>query len=77
MYVEVRDDQGGSVRFYDVPEVVRVVALVYLKLGVRNAPNIYPVGRHLAATAEALGRERVRRADLMLALLDREKEGMA
>lgn len=72
MYVEVPDDQGGSVRFYDVPDVVRVAAPVYLKMGVRNAPNIYPVGRHLAATAEALGRERVRRAELVLALLARE-----
>jgi hypothetical protein len=50
---------------------------VHLKLGVRNAPNIYPVGRHLAATAEALGRERVRRAELMLSLLAREPEPVA
>ena len=75
MYVEVPDDQGGSVRFYDVPEVVRVAAPVYLKLGVRNAPNIYPVGQHLAATAEALGRERVRRAELVLRLLAEEQGG--
>jgi hypothetical protein len=72
MYVEVPDDQGGSVRFYDVPELVRVAAPVYLKMGVRNAPNIYPVGQHLAATAEALGRERVRRAELVLELLARQ-----
>ncbi|ADB35621.1 hypothetical protein Kfla_6629 [Kribbella flavida DSM 17836] len=69
MYIEVPDDQGGHVRFYDVPEVVRVAAPVYLKMGLRNAPNIYPVGLHLAATAEALGRERVRRAELILRLL--------
>jgi hypothetical protein len=72
MYVEVPDDQGGSVRFYDVPEVVRVAAPVYLKMGLRNAPNIYPVGQHLAAMAEALGRERVRRAELVLDLLARQ-----
>jgi len=69
MYVEVPDDQGGSVRFYDVPDLVRVATPVYLKLGVRNAPNIYPVGQHLSAVAVALGRERVRRAELMLRLL--------
>lgn len=69
MYVEVPDDQGGSVRFYDVPDVVRVAAPVYLKLGVRNAPNIYPSGQQHAATAQALGRERVRRAELILRLL--------
>jgi hypothetical protein len=74
MYVEVPDDQGGSVRFYDVPEVVRVAAPVYLKMGVRNAPNIYPVGLHLAATAQALGRERVRRAELVLRLLRQEQD---
>jgi len=68
-YVEVPDDQGGSVRFYDVPELVRVAAPLYVKLGVRNAPNIYPSGRHLEATAVALGRERVRRAELVLRLL--------
>ncbi len=74
MYVEVPDDQGGSVRFYDVPEVVRVAAPVHLKMGVRNAPNIYPVGRHLADTAAALGRERVRRAELVLRLLAGERD---
>jgi len=74
MYVEVPDDQGGSVRFYDVPDVVRIAAPVYLKMGVRNAPNIYPVGQHLAGTAEALGRERVRRAELVLRLLATEQE---
>jgi hypothetical protein len=73
MYIEVPDDQGGHVRFYEVPEVVRVAAPVYLKMGLRNAPNIYPVGMHLAATAEALGRERVRRAELILRLLDEQE----
>jgi hypothetical protein len=69
MYIEVPDDQGGSVRFYDVPDLVRVAAPVYLKLGLRNAPNVYPVGQHTAGTAAALGRERVRRAELVLRLL--------
>lgn len=69
MYVEVPDDQGGSVRMYEVAEVVRAAAPVYLKVGVRNAPNLYPVGLHLAPVAESLGRERVRRAELILRLL--------
>jgi Peptidase family U32 len=77
MYVEVPDDQGGSVRFYDVPDVVRVAAPVYLKLGIRNAPNIYPCGQHLAATAQALGRERVRRAELVLRLLAEQDSRLA
>ena len=69
VYVEVPDDQGGFVRFYDVPEVVRLAAPVYVKLGLRNAPNIYPSGLHLEDLAVKLGRERVRRAELVLRLL--------
>lgn len=75
VYVEAPDDQGGSVRFYDVPELLRVAAPVHVKLGLRNAPNIYPGGRHLEATAVALGRERVRRAELVLRLLREQEEG--
>jgi hypothetical protein len=69
VYVEVPDDQGGFVRFYEVPDMVRAAAPVYVKLGVRNAPNIYPAGLHLADTAVKLARERVRRAELVLRLL--------
>jgi hypothetical protein len=77
IYLEAPDDQGGSVRFYDVADVVRALAPVYLKFGVRNAPNIYPVGRHLQGLAEDLGRERVRRAALALRLLDELHPGLA
>ena len=69
VYVEVPDDQGGFVRFYDVPDIVREAAPVYVKLGLRNAPNIYPSGLHLEDLAVKLGRERVRRAELVLRLL--------
>jgi hypothetical protein len=69
IYVEVPDDVGGFVRHYEIPEMVRVAAPVYLKFGLRNAPNIYPSGRHLEATAVSLTRERVRRAALGLRLL--------
>ena len=68
-YVEVPDDQGGFVRFYEVPDMIRAAAPVYIKLGVRNAPNIYPTGYHLVDTACALGRERVRRAELCLTIV--------
>ena len=57
VYVEVPDDQGGFVRFYEVPDLIRVAAPLYVKLGIRNSPNIYPVGLHLADTAIKLGRE--------------------
>lgn len=71
IYMEVPDDLGGFVRLYEIPEVVRVAAPVYLKFGLRNAPNIYPVGRHIESVSLALSRERVRRAKIGLDLLAR------
>jgi hypothetical protein len=69
VYVEAPDDQGGFVRHYDVPDLIRVAAPLYVKLGLRNAPNIYPSGIHLEDVAIKLGRERVRRAELVLRLV--------
>ena len=65
VYVEVPDDQGGFVRFYEVPDMIRAAAPMYVKLGIRNSPNIYPAGLHLRDLAVKLGRERVRRAELV------------
>ena len=70
-YIEAPDDAGGFVRLYELPELIRVAAPVYVKLGLRNSPNIYPSGTHLDATVVALSRERVRRAQLALEMLDR------
>ena len=53
----------------DVPDMIRVASPMYVKLGLRNAPNIYPSGLHLDDLAVKLGRERVRRAELVLRLL--------
>ena len=69
VYVEVPDDQGGFVRYYEVPEIIRAASPVYVKLGLRNAPNIYPSGIHLQDVAVRLGRERVRRAELVLRMV--------
>jgi hypothetical protein len=71
VYVEVPDDFGGFVRHYEIPDLVRVASPVVVKFGLRNAPNIYPSGTHLEATAVALGKERVRRAEIGLAMLER------
>nr|WP_246331159.1 U32 family peptidase [Saccharopolyspora hordei] len=71
VYVEAPDDMGGFVRHFEIAEIVRVAAPVYVKFGLRNAPNIYPSGTHLTPTAVALGRERVRRARIGLDLLHR------
>ncbi|MBF8190172.1 hypothetical protein ITP53_31490 [Nonomuraea sp. K274] len=70
LYLEVPDDQGGFVRFYEAVEIVRAAAPVYLKMGLRNAPNIYPSGKHLGVVPKELGRERVRRAALVQRLIE-------
>ena len=71
IYIEVPDDIGGFIRHYEIAEIVRVAAPVYLKFGLRNAPNIYPSGTHLEATAVALTRERLRRAKIGMEMLHR------
>lgn len=70
-YIEAPDNQGGFVRLYELSELIRVAAPVYVKFGLRNAPNLYPSGTHLEATAIALSRERVRRAQLAMEMLQR------
>ena len=71
IYVEAPDSLGGFIRLHEIPEIIRVAAPVYLKFGLRNAPDIYPSGSHLESTAVALSRERVRRARLGLDVLKR------
>ena len=71
IYVEAPDTLGGFVRLHEVPEIVRIAAPVYIKFGLRNAPDIYPTGGHLEGVAVGLSRERVRRARLGLELLAR------
>ena len=71
VYVEAPDNVGGFVRLHEIPELIRVAAPVYVKFGLRNAPDVYPAGTHLEATTVALSRERVRRARLGLDLLAR------
>jgi len=71
VYIESADDLGGAVRYYEVPDLVRVAAPIHLKFSVRNAPGIYPSGRHLEPTALATARERVRRAAIGVAMLGR------
>jgi NADP-dependent 3-hydroxy acid dehydrogenase YdfG len=70
-YIEAPDDFGGTVRYYEIPELVRIAAPIYLKFGMRNAPGLYPSGQHLESTVMALSRERVRRAAIGIAMLRR------
>jgi hypothetical protein len=71
VYVEAPDNVGGFVRHHEIPELIRVAAPVYVKFGLRNAPDVYPAGTHLDSTTIALSRERVRRARLGMELLAR------
>lgn len=70
-YIEAPDTIGGFVRMYDIAEVIRVAAPVYVKFGLRNAPDIYPSGGHLDGAVLSSAAERVRRARLGLDLLHR------
>ena len=71
VYIEAPDNLGGFVRHHELPELIRVGSPVYVKFGLRNAPDVYPAGTHLETTTVALSRERVRRARLGLDLLAR------
>src|SRR5262249_59606143 len=44
VYVEAPDDLGGVVPLYGIPELVRAPAPGYIKVGLRNAPNLSPSG---------------------------------
>jgi Peptidase family U32 len=71
VYVEAPDNVGGFVRHHELPELIDIAAPVYVKFGLRNAPDVYPAGTHLEPTTVALTRERVRRARLGMELLQR------
>ena len=70
-YVEAPDNIGGFIRHYETPELIRVGAPLYVKLGLRNSPDIYPSGTHIESTAVALSRERVRRAQIVCEMIQR------
>jgi hypothetical protein len=71
IYVEVPDGFGGYIRTFEVPEMIRVASPVYVKMGLRNAPDIYPYGEQLRSVALAMSRERVHRARLVLDAIQR------
>lgn len=70
MYIEVPDNFGGFIRYYEMMQLIRVAAPLYLKFGLRNAPDIYPCGRHIEELAVNMGRERIHRAKCALELLE-------
>jgi hypothetical protein len=70
LYIEVPDNFGGFVRYYEMPRIIQVAAPVYFKFGLRNSPDIYPSGLHLEDLAIKMARERVHRARIALDLLE-------
>lgn len=71
MYIEAPDDLGGYVRMYEVAELIRRGAPLYLKFGLSRAPGIYPYGAQVRELTLDTARERVRRGRLALDLLAR------
>ncbi len=71
VYVEVPDGFGGYIRTYEVPDMIRVASPMYVKMGLRNAPDIYPYGEQLRTVALAMSRERVHRARRVLDTIQR------
>jgi hypothetical protein len=56
---------------YEVAELIRRGAPIYLKFGLSKAPGIYPYGHQLREVTLATAKERVRRGRLALDLLAR------
>jgi hypothetical protein len=66
LYVEVPDNFGGFIRHYEIADMVRCLSPIYVKFGLRNAPDVYPSGTHIENQVVAYTRERVRRAEIGL-----------
>lgn len=71
LYVEVPDNFGGFLRYYEIPEIIRVLSPLYIKFGLRNHPDVYPSGKQWESTNVSLVKERVHRAALGLQMIER------
>ncbi|QQK78853.1 U32 family peptidase [Salicibibacter cibi] len=71
LYVEVPDNFGGFLRYYEIPELIRILSPVYIKFGLRNHPDVYPSGKHLEAQNLMLAKERVHRAKIGAEMIQR------
>ena len=71
MYIEVPDNLGGYIRFFDAPQIIKVAAPVYFKFGLKNVSNAYPSGTHMEASVIAAARERVRRAKILSDMIEK------
>lgn len=71
IYIESPDNFGGFARYWEVADIVAAAAPVHLKFALKNAPGLYPSGRHLEPAAVLGARERVHRARAALDILER------
>src|SRR5258708_17766258 len=62
---------GGLVRLHEIPDIIRVAAPVHIKFGLSGAPDVYPAGAHLTATAVNMTRERIHPARLGMEIIER------
>jgi hypothetical protein len=69
VYIEAPESFGGGFRYREVRDIA-TLAPVMLKVGLRNAPALYPYGQHLEPLASASMREKARRIELILLRLD-------
>ena len=75
IYIEAPDNVGGFIRHHEVDTIISAAAPVYIKFGLRNAPDVYPSGGQLRNMVVDSARERVRRARLGLDSLHRLNSG--
>ena len=71
IYVEAPDGLGGFVRHHETPDMIEFAGPIYMKIGLRNSPDIYPTGKHLESVAQNMSIERVRRSKLVYDLIQR------
>jgi len=71
MYLEVPDNLGGYVRLYETPQIIKIAAPIYLKIGLIHAINAYPSGTHMEPAIIAASKEKVRRAKIVYELIER------
>ncbi|MBY0223178.1 U32 family peptidase [Sporosarcina aquimarina] len=71
LYIEAPDNMGGFLRYYEIPEIIRVLAPVYIKFGLRNHPDVYPSGQQFENLNNSLVKERVRRASIGIQMIER------
>lgn len=71
-YIEAPRTFGGSMRLYDIPDIVRIASPVNLKFGLSTEELTDPVGLHTQHIAILQIQERIRLASLGMEILSKE-----